>query len=110
VTSGAVGANFERRVRAHLDSEGYVTARAAGSRGPFDLIAAKQGEVLLVQVKRRRGTIPPAERAELRRLALLAGGTPVVAHQPLPRGPIVLRELTGVGPKDWVTFHTDVVA
>ncbi|GAG60376.1 unnamed protein product [marine sediment metagenome] len=43
------GANFERRVRKHLEQQGWVVFRSAGSHSPADLIALKSGEVLLVQ-------------------------------------------------------------
>jgi Holliday junction resolvase len=43
------GANFERRVRKHLEQQGWVVFRSAGSHSPADLIALKAGEVMLVQ-------------------------------------------------------------
>lgn len=45
------GANFERRVRRHLEDRGWVVFRSAGSHSPADLIALKAGEVMLVQVQ-----------------------------------------------------------
>ncbi len=99
------GAEFEREIRHHLEADGYWCARAAGSKGKADVIAIKPGQVLIVQAK-RDGRCPPAERAEVRRIAaLLPGiGVPIVASRP----GITLRELTGPGPKDWRPFATDI--
>ena len=36
------GYSFERRVRWVLEDQGWVTFRAAGSRGPVDLVALKR--------------------------------------------------------------------
>ena len=43
------GANFERRVRKHLEKQGWVVFRSAGSHSPADLIALRTGEVMLIQ-------------------------------------------------------------
>lgn len=45
------GADFERAVRTDLQGHGYVVIRSAGSKSPVDLIAFKQGELLLIQCK-----------------------------------------------------------
>ena len=58
------GYSFERRVRGVLQDQGWVTFRAAGSRGPVDLVALKAGEVLLAQVK-VDGLLSPREREDL---------------------------------------------
>ncbi len=67
------GADFERKVAAHLRGDGYVVIRSAGSRGECDLVALKAGErPRLVQAK-----IGPhfslAHRAALTRAACVAG-------------------------------------
>lgn len=49
------GANFERRVRKHLEEQGWVVFRSAGSHSPADLIALKTGEVMLVQCQLDKG-------------------------------------------------------
>ena len=36
-----------------LKSQGWVVARSAGSHGPVDVFAAKEGIILLVQVKKK---------------------------------------------------------
>jgi Holliday junction resolvase len=103
------GRTFEHKVKAALEADGYWTQLAPGSKG-VDAVAIKPGQLLLVSVKRTNGTIPPAERAELLRIAELTGGVPVVAHQPQPRRPIKYRRLTGPGPREWVEFTPDEVA
>ena len=45
------GANFERRVRRSLETQGWYVIRSAGSHGLVDLIAFRQGEVWLMQNK-----------------------------------------------------------
>lgn len=99
------GADFEREVRAALVADGYDVVRSAGSKTKLDLVAFKPGQVLLVQCK-RNGICPPAERADLLRVAALlpAVAVPVVAGRP----GITYRRLTGPGPKDWVPWGPDL--
>lgn len=98
------GAAFERETRKHLENDGYWVIKAAGSKGKADLVAIKPGQVLIVQCK-RNGTCPPAERAEVRRIAaLLPGvGVPLVASRPR----VTFRELTGNGPREWRPWVSD---
>ncbi len=56
MTSYRRGADFERRVAAHLRGEGWLVVRAAGSHGACDLVALRSNgeggcEVRLVQCK-----------------------------------------------------------
>jgi Holliday junction resolvase len=112
------GRDKEYKVRDHLTDNGYEIIRAAGSKGKVDLVAFKawlpsgpsSHHMLFVQVKRTGGTIPPADRAELLRLARIARALPIVAYQPLPRRPLQYRRLTGPGPKDWQPWTPDEVA
>jgi Holliday junction resolvase len=114
------GRDKEYKVRDHLADNGYEIIRAAGSKGKVDLVAFKAwahiqpawmyAHMLFVQVKRTGGTIPPADRAELIRLAGIARALPIVAYQPLPRRPLQYRRLTGPGPKDWQPWTPDEVA
>lgn len=62
------GANFERRVKRKLESEGWFVIRSAGSQGPVDLVALKPFKVMLIQC-RRSGFLSAAEREKLRSLA-----------------------------------------
>ena len=102
------GRAFEWRVRDALTEDGYDVIRSAGSKTKVDLAAFKPGQLLLVQCKRTGGTIPPAERADLLRIAGYVGAVPIVAHRSRPRGPIAYRLLTGPGPKEWTAWTPDV--
>lgn len=84
LTNYARGANFERRIMADLDLNGYFTMRASGSHGIADVVAIKAGEILLVQCK-ITGTISPADRVALLDLATRAGAVPLIAYRPSPK-------------------------
>lgn len=102
------GAQFERDVVIELRAEGYDVIRAAGSKGKIDVLAFKPGQTLAIQCK-LHGTIGPAERAEVLRLAAILTAVPLVAYkEPRQARPHYAR-LTGPGPKDRTPFHTDEV-
>lgn len=44
----------ERRCANYFASEGYITARTAGSHSPFDVIAINGERILLIQIKRTK--------------------------------------------------------
>lgn len=48
------GYRAELAARKELERQGYVVVRAAGSKGPVDLVAVGADTVRLVQVKRAR--------------------------------------------------------
>lgn len=73
-----LGRQFEYRVRDDLKRAGFLALRSPRSAGPFDLIAVRQGCVLLVQCK-IGGYIPPSEWNELYRLAASVGAIPILA-------------------------------
>ena len=50
------GANFERRVKKHLEGRGFFVLRTAGSHSPVDLLAMRQGEIHLIQCALTRGS------------------------------------------------------
>jgi Holliday junction resolvase len=84
-TPYAYGRAFEYRVRADLEKRGYVAIRAAGSRGPVDIIALSPRYRLLVQCK-INGKISPLQWAELYELAAVNRCVPVLASAPNHRG------------------------
>ncbi|MEV4127481.1 hypothetical protein [Nocardia sp. NPDC049707] len=102
------GRDLEYAVRDHLQAEGYETFRSAGSRSPIDVIGFKPRHTVFVQCK-LDGRCPPSERAELLRVAALAGAVPIVAARP-PRKPIEYRRLVGSGPRDFEPWTPDLIA
>lgn len=106
MNTAAKGARIENKVRDVLAAAGYDVIRSAASKGGADLVAFDDQRMIMVQVKSSEGTISPAERRELRRLAHRALSLPIVAHQVIDpddarKRIIVFRKLTGQGPKDW---------
>lgn len=76
------GRRFEYRVQEDYRKRGWVTIRSGGSHGPCDLIAAKGGEIRVLQCKADGdGYLTPAERAGLRAVAAEFGGIPIVAYR-----------------------------
>lgn len=63
------GADLERAAKHLLEDNGYFVVKAAGSKGPADLVAIKPGETLIVQCK-LDGYLRPAERIELFMLSM----------------------------------------
>jgi Holliday junction resolvase len=55
----------EYRVMELLREEGWVAGRSAGSHSPVDIFAAKEGRVLLVQVKNGQARVKAEELREL---------------------------------------------
>lgn len=88
------GAYLERRVRAHLQHDGYLVVRSAGSKSPLDLLAVKVGETLLIQVK-RGGRLPVADWNELVDLADYYAGHAILATSDEKRGRLRFWRLTG---------------
>ena len=107
MTHYRAGTRVEHLVRDDLTANGYEVVRAAQSRGTADLIAIKDGQVLLVNCK-RRSTPTPAERAALLELAacLPGVGLPIVATKPTRR-PIEYRVLRHSPPRFWRTWTPD---
>lgn len=105
VNYSRTGARIENLIRADLERTGYDVVRAAASKGPADLVAIGDGEVLFIQVK-RSGKISPAERIAILRLAARVGvvGVAMVASKPV-RQEVSYRVLTGESPKDWITWE-----
>ena len=74
------GADLERAVKHHLEDNGYLLViKSGGSKGKVDVIGLKRGETVIVQCKRSGTAVRPADRIELRRLALDLGAVPLMA-------------------------------
>ena len=108
MSTASTGRRIEHAVRDDLTAHGWlVAARAAGSKGPADLVAVRPNQVAFVQVKRTDPRLSPYERARLVALADRLGhhiALPIVACKPL-RQEIAYRLLTGPGPRDWVPWQ-----
>jgi Holliday junction resolvase len=83
------GHNRERQVRKLLEEEGFVVVRAAGSLGPVDLVALRQGEIRFIECKANKGSpwmnFRRGDREFMREAAGHAGATAELVHWP-PRG------------------------
>ncbi len=88
-----LGADLERAARTHLDRDGYITLRSAGSRTPIDLVAFKAGQILFVQVK-RTGALPVRDWNRLYDLAVELDAVPLLATGP-GRAQLAFHRLTG---------------
>lgn len=93
MTNYANGATFERKVAALLTTDGYLVMRSSGSHGEADLVALKQGQVLLVQCK-SNGRLDPGDWNGLHEVAQRVGAVALLAHRPAP-GKVVYWRLTG---------------
>jgi Holliday junction resolvase len=78
-TPYARGADFERRVIRRLIEQGHhPVVRAAGSKGPIDIVSYLGTVAYFVQVKGGNETMTRKERLELVELAHDCGAIPVL--------------------------------
>jgi len=63
------GRRAEYRSIELLEKAGFICIRAAGSKGPADVVAIGNGPPLLVQVKRGKRGLSPLEREKLTEIA-----------------------------------------
>jgi hypothetical protein len=87
------GANFERRIKARLEAEGYTCFRTAGSHTPCDLIAVMRGGIetdtdfwtkphyVFVQAKGGQKSMTRKAVAEFRDYALAHGARPLLVER-----------------------------
>lgn len=87
------GASFERRVKALLEGEGFAVVRSAGSHSPADLVAMRNGELVIVQCK-RDGKLGPSEWNEFVAFCAKAGGVPILAS--VDGRNVLLERITGM--------------
>jgi hypothetical protein len=101
------GASFERQIMHDLQRYGYLTMRSAASKGPADVIAAGDREVLVIQAKLSDPQIGPTARRAVLELADRMGPTAVPLVATKNTIWVVYRVLTGPGPKDWTPWEPD---
>ena len=70
----------EYRCMELLRSEGWVVGRSAASHSPVDIFAAKEGRVLLVQVKSGKARVKSDELRELVKWAVAFNADAEVWH------------------------------
>lgn len=89
------GRRIEWAIMDDLRASGYVVVRAAGSKGPADIVAIKEGQVLFVSVKKQRPP-SPRERADLIAISrhLPQVGLAIVAMAPPGKGLTYRRLIT----------------
>lgn len=73
------GRKLEYAAQKALEAEGYITMRAAGSKGAVDVLGFKQGQVVMVQCK-LDGYLTPGERAKVYGLAAMCDAVPLIAR------------------------------
>ena len=84
------GRALEYAVKKHLEEQGYFVVRSAGSKGPADLVALREGEILLIQCK-KDGRLSKDEAYELLEAARIAGGKAILAYK--EKRTLVLKEV-----------------
>lgn len=92
------GADFERLVRSDLEALGFKVIRSAGSRGPVDLAAMRDGRTVCIQCK-LGGVISGKETEKLLDWCTEAGAVPVIAEK-CGKG-VTYRYVTGNGCAPW---------
>lgn len=87
MTAYRAGRDVEHLTRYHLDAEGYITQRSAGSKGWIDVSARKPGQILDVQVKRDDTVkLTAADWNRLVERAAWVGAVPILAFRDLAAG------------------------
>lgn len=85
----------ETLAAAAFGQDGYVVWRPGGSLGLADLVAAKPGQLVLIQVKSGNARLADGWWNDLYKLAHWLGAVAVVADWPVTRKGMRLREITG---------------
>jgi Holliday junction resolvase len=78
------GVYFERQTRRALEDNGWVVVRAAGSLGPADVVALRNGMTPLLLSCKVSKRIGPGERMALIIAAEAAGARPLLATRVRP--------------------------
>jgi len=80
VTQYARGRAKEYRCMELLKREGWIVGRSAASHSPVDIFAAKDGRVMLIQVKSGKARVKSDELRELVKWALAFNADAEVWH------------------------------
>ena len=90
------GRSKDYRAKNSLRKDGWLVARSAASHGAVDVFAAKEGRILLVQVKSGRARATRGEMEELARWGKNANGDAEVWYYK-GRGKVVRRRVFAAG-------------
>jgi Holliday junction resolvase len=101
------GADFERKVKADLQANGYFVVRAAGSHGPVDLTAQAPGPIVAWVQCKRDGRMSIVDRRALVDLASAFNAVPVLAFKDDDKK-LKYSELSGDDYLDWHPSDEDV--
>ena len=104
MSTASQGRAREHKVRDHLIANGWhMIMRAAGSKGPADLILAHEtrGQIL-VQVGTASKTLGPADRARICTAARLCNAWPILAT--VHKGRITYHHITLLTPRTWAEW------
>lgn len=106
VSTATEGRRREHKVRDHMAASGWKQiARAAGSKGPADLVMAHWDHgVALVQVGTENKRLGPAERARLIEAADMCSALPVVANAAARKAITYWRVVDGP-PSEWEVWR-----
>jgi len=85
------GRRFEWQVRTLFEENGWVVLRTARSK-PVDLVALKNGNVLLIECK-YGSRLRIREKSKLIELAEIAGGQPILAFREKYKHRVILVNL-----------------
>jgi Holliday junction resolvase len=94
------GADFERKVKKHLERHGWSVTRAAGSRGPWDLDAKAPGPVCAYIQCKRDAKLSKQDRSKLILHCLAFDIVPIMAYKDAD-GEIAYLELFEGPPMEW---------
>jgi Holliday junction resolvase len=94
-THYTTGVAHEHRTRNRFIAHGWIVIRAAGSKGPFDLLAAKHRQRVIISCKRNRQAVGPTEWHALWNAAQIVDATPLIADMSGPRNALRLWQLVG---------------
>jgi Holliday junction resolvase len=89
------GDYFEYQTRDDMTKRGWFVVRAAGSKGPCDLVALHHGRRPLLISCKSDGKINPDQRRTLIVTARLAGGLPMLAYR-LKRGLVAYAKVVSI--------------
>ena len=90
-----IGAAFERRVKQHMEDEGWYVTKSAGSKSITDLMGVKKGETPIGIQCRIGGKITKREEKLLNTLGAKYGFIPLVVRK-LPDHSMEFRRLRGI--------------